>query len=315
MIFGRIAIALAALGLITASSHAQFIRHEVLPVETENLSVADVLSGTKGTKQMLAGLLRVAKAGPKQPVVILMHGAGGLGLARSPVDEWSRVLNEAGYSTFAVDGFAGRGINTPADLQRLPTLTRIRDVFAAREVLAKHPLIDPDKIAVMGFSHGGPAALFSNLERFQKQHGSAKFAAHISMYGVCGTRIHDEEGAVSPVLILHGTAEDWVPFEPCQEYAARLTKAGKNARFIPYEGAYHVFDSPGFGKVRNMPDATTTALCRHEEVEGGLVNVATKKPFVPTDACVKKGVTAGLDEAAMLKAHGDVKAFLGEVFK
>jgi hypothetical protein len=42
-------------------------------------------------------------------------------------------------------------------------------------------------------------------------------------------------------------------------------------------------------------------------------NAVSKQPLTPQDPCVRKGPTAGYNEAAMKKAHEDVKAFLLEV--
>jgi len=44
------------------------------------------------------------------------------------------------------------------------------------------------------------------------------------------------------------------------------------------------------------------------------LNAVSKQPLTPQDPCVRKGPTAGYNEAAMKKAHEDVKAFLLEVF-
>ena len=124
-------------------------------------------------------------------------------------------------------------------------MSRIYDLVGALDVLAKNPLVDPSKIAVMGFSHGGHAALYSSLERFGKLFSSdVRFAAHISVYGACNTTFHGDEAVTKPVLMLHGAADDWVPPAPCREYASRLTKAGKNVRYIEYPDAQQSSTGP-----------------------------------------------------------------------
>ena len=67
----------------------------------------------------VAGQLRVAQGTGqgtgKLPVVILMHGSGGMG---AQLDTWSRLFNAMGVSTFAIDGFTGRG-QTSVNTKRL----------------------------------------------------------------------------------------------------------------------------------------------------------------------------------------------------
>jgi dienelactone hydrolase len=181
------------------------------------------------------------------------------------------------------------------------------DAFAALKVLSKHPSVDADKIVVMGFSHGSAAALYSNVARFQKYYGDGlKFAAN-----VCGVKYHGDEDTVSPLLILHGTDEDWVPFAPCADYAQRLEKSGKEARIIGYPDSYHVFDSPAAGPVRKV-NFRTSAGCLLEETEGGVVSRDTKKPLDGADSCWKSGVTLGYNPETTKKAHEDALAFLRE---
>jgi dienelactone hydrolase len=282
------------------------------------MPAGDFLTGKKGTPVMLAGYLRLPKSNEKNSVVVLFHGAGGLGGEGRPVNDWSRVLNEAGIATFAVDSFSGRGIATLADAGRVSPVSRVVDAYRALELLSKHPLIDANKITVMGFSHGGGPALYSSLVRFQKLHGNPDlhFAAHISVYGGCGTTFHDDEVLTrQPVLLLHGTVDNWVPIGPCREYVARLSKAGMNVRLIEYPDAYHVFDGPALREPVNLPQAVTGRNCRFAEVEdGSLINAATKQPFSLSDPCFEKGVTIQYNEAAATKAHEDVKAFLRDAF-
>ena len=298
-------------------AEAQFARQEVHSFQSAETPAADFLAGKKGTPITLAGDLRVPKASGKHPTVVLLHGAGGVGADNGPVGEWSRVLNEAGYAVFIVDSWSGRGLQSIAtDTMRVSQMSRIYDLVGALETLAKNPLVDASKITVMGFSHGGQPALYSSLERFGKLFSSdVRFAAHISVYGSCNTTFLGDEAVTKPVLMLHGTADDWVLAAPCREYASRLTKAGKNVRYIEYPDAQHAFDGPARAQVMKVAQGLSSRRCRLAESEGGIVlNVETKQPFGPSDPCLERGVTVHYNEVAMKKAHGDVLAFLTNVF-
>jgi dienelactone hydrolase len=303
--------------LLAPQANAQYAREELLTFESATMSGGDFLTGKKGTPVTLAGDLRLPKANEKNPVVILLHSGAGLGGATDAVADWVRILNEAGIATFTVDSFTARGILSLADAGRLNSLVRVVDAYRALELLSKHRLIDPDKIVVMGGSHGGTPALYTSVIRFQKSHGNPdlRFAAHIVFYGLCATTYHDDDVLDQrPLLVLHGTADNAVSAAACRDYAARLAKAGNNVRFIEYPDAYHRFDSPNLRQPINLAQATSMVACRFAETDNGVVvNVATNQPPSKDDACLSKGVTFQYDEAAAKKSHEDVLAFLKEV--
>jgi len=313
----KVHLCMLAMLLVPTVAEAQFARQEVHPFQSADTPVTDFLAGKKGAPVTLAGFLRVPKASGKHPTIVLLHGATGVGGYNGPVGEWSRVFNEAGYAVFIVDSWSGRGLqNIGTDTTRVSTMSRIYDLVGALDVLSKNPLVEPSKIVVMGFSHGGQPALYSSLERFGKLFGpGAKPAAHISVYGSCGTTFREDEAVSKPVLMLHGAADDWVPAAPCREYASRLTKAGKNVRYIEYPEAYHVFDGPAVAQVTKIAQGLSGRKCSLAEGDGGVVlNVETKQSFGPSDPCLERGVTIHYNEAAMKKAHADALAFLKNVF-
>ena len=65
------AVALSAAG-VTSSADAQFVQEHIIAVESATpASAKDFLQGNKGPPVQLAGGLRLAKPGPKQPVVVI----------------------------------------------------------------------------------------------------------------------------------------------------------------------------------------------------------------------------------------------------
>ena len=98
-----------------------------------------------------------------------------------------------------MDSFSGRGAVTRDDVGRVSPVSRVVDAYRALDLLSKHPLVDANRIAVMGFSHGGGPGLYSSLLRFQKLHGNpdVHFAAYISVYGNCGTTFREDEALLS----------------------------------------------------------------------------------------------------------------------
>jgi len=125
-------------------------RIEAIPIQTLTISDQQFLKGdASGTPTTIAGTLRVARGTGQLPLVILMHGSGGI---EANTDLWRRQFESLGISTFALDSFTGRGIaNTVVDQSQLGRLNMILDLYRNLAVLAGHPRIDPNRIAVMGF--------------------------------------------------------------------------------------------------------------------------------------------------------------------
>ena len=310
-------IAGSAFPLEDVAAQAIF-RTEVYPVPTVTLGTADFLLGKKdGKPTMIAGELRIPKPGTDRlPAVVLVHGSGGVGPNSGM---WADELNKAGLATFVVDSFTGRGITqTVTDQSQLSSYAMMNDAFAALAVLARHPRIDPGKIAVMGFSKGAVPSIYASMNRFQTAYAAdgAGFAAHIGFYTPCNVAlIDDEKVGTRPIRLYHGLADDWVPVGPCRDYVARLKKAGADISLVEYPGAYHAFDNQMIPGTMQLPQALTARKCRFEEKQPGvIINNDTGQPATANDACIERGTTIAYNAEATAAARKDVVEFLTNLF-
>ena len=318
---GYVSILLWLLFICTGTAHAQLARIEVHSFESTTLTDQQILTGRKdGKPVVLAGELRIPRPGTDRlPAVIFLHGSGGIS---GFVDDWSQQLNPMGVATFILDSFTGRGlVSTVNDQDQLGRLAMTIDAYRALELLAKHPRIDPARIAVMGFSRGGQAALYSSLKRLYRMHGPAggvEFAAYITLYANCGTTyVNDVDIADKPVRMFHGSADDYVPVAPCRSYVERLRANGKDVRLTEYAGAHHVFDWAMLKTPVKLALAQTTRRCQlGEGPDGNIINSQTGQSFTTGgDPCVEKGVTIAYHPDAHSEALKAVKEFVGAALK
>ena len=240
--------ALLVLGALGApgAGHAQGSswpgRIEILPVRSQTLPLAGFLRGDKaGPGVLLGGELRLpAGASSRVPAVILIHGSGGIGAGP---DMWAHVLNKAGIAAFILDSFSGRGIVSTVEGQdQFNLLSMTLDAYRALDVLAAHPRIRPDRIAVWGFSKGAVPAVYAAVERFRASFGSHnRFAAHVGFYTPCNVAYDGDDkmgGVPDPGVALKagrgGHRPDRVRRQPARLRQPDLAASGRGA-----EGARH----------------------------------------------------------------------------
>lgn len=178
------------------------------------------------------------------PAVVLLHGCGGV----SPnVPAWAQWLQSEGYAALVVDSFQGRGLrNLCADSHPLMPAVRAADVYAAAAKLKSMGVVDGNRIAAMGFSHGGGTVLSAG--RTQSKHPDVKLRALIALYPGCGSQLLPPPDA-APLLILAGGKDDWTPAEPCQKLADAAREAGRPVTIVVYPDAHHCFDGAHLKKL------------------------------------------------------------------
>ena len=293
-------------------------RTELLPVQTLTLTDQQFLTGdNNGKPTAIVGQLRIAQGVGRLPLVVLQHGSAGFA---PNIEYWSRELNAAGISTFAIDGFTGRGLEeVNSNHALLGRLNFILDIYRSLDVLAPHPRIDPQRIALMGFSRGGQATLYASLKRFHRlwNKSGVEFAAYVPFYPDCMTTfLSDTEVVARPIRIFGGAQDDYNPIAACKAYVERLRAAGADVEVTEYPNASHAFDNPlGAQPAMLQPKFQSVRNCKIQEEAGLLINTDTKQPFAYTDACVVHGVHIGHDPVATQEAKQAVKELFEKVFQ
>jgi dienelactone hydrolase len=295
-------------------------RVEIYPIPSLTISDQQFLTGdANGSQVTLAGEFRIAQGAGRLPVVVMMHGSGGVG---ANIEPWVHAFNQMGISTFVIDGFTGRGLRSVStDQAQLGRLNFIVDIYRALEILASHPRVDPDRIVLMGFSRGGQAALYASLDRFQKlwNKSGVQFAGYIPFYPDCSTSyLTDTEVADRPIRIFHGMSDDYDPVESCKAFVARLQDKKRDVVLTEYPDAQHGFDAGlvGNSSVFVAAGSQTVRHCHIREGEGGaLLNADTGTPFSYQDSCVELNPHVGGNPVAAEAARKAVVEFLQGLFK
>jgi len=249
----------AMFGVIGAESAAQTGTEKIaFPSNDADLTKA-------APTELSAWLLRPEGAGPF-PAIVLLHGCSGLysGSQGEKLsarhDEWARKFRDAGYVALLPDSFNPRGhrqVCTLKDRPILSTRERPRDAYGALLFLQRRNDVIANRIAVMGWSHGGQTTL-ATLN--PKSPGRPKvlpkgdFRAGVALYPGCTTARDQAYGSVAPMLLLVGEADDWTPAAPCVAFAEAARERGAPIEVVAYPGAYHDFDAP------NVPIRLRTGL-------------------------------------------------------
>jgi dienelactone hydrolase len=226
----RVISALAAVAVLAspAASRAQ----------TVSIPVQDAPGSRMPSKPLNAYLTYPGGKGPF-PIVILLHGCGGIG---QHLTVWARRLAGWGYASLIVDSYAPRGVGRmcagPAEQRAVTPQDRVGDVVSAALWLRTKPDFDANRIGVVGFSNGGWTAMWATQRRYETQYPNLIKAA-ISYYGNCS---QPEQHGMVPLLALVGEADDWAaPATTCRAFGAQLSPA-QNFQMKTYPGAVHDFE-------------------------------------------------------------------------
>lgn len=301
---------LLALPSLLLASCSAATTHEF---NSANLSrPADLAQGTGRASVTVSGGLRLPEGEGRFPVVIYMHGSSGPLPRHEKV--WLSSFRDLGFATFQIDSFGPRGVrSTVGNQDAVTSYSMTRDVFAAMEMLAALPNVDPKRIGVMGSSKGGVVALLSSKRSWQRN-WNADLAFHIALYPFCQTfETYDID---APVLVMSGKKDEWVGHAYCATMVEEMKAAGVIGQFKLYD-AYHGWD--GRRGIRLLKHADGYANCRFRLGDDGSGFSLRSGQPIANDADLERelasckvegGQYIGRDDAALEASLADVTVFL-----
>ena len=194
--------------------------------------------------QEVFGILRLpdnASENKKFPLVIGVAGSLGWG---SQHHEYLKMYRDMGIATFELNSFKSRGVKSTVGTQtEVTTAMMILDVYRAFEVLAEHPNIDKNKVALTGWSLGGGVTLFSGWKPLKQAiNTELTFSAQLAFYPPCFIVPITIDFENIPTHVLIGELDTWTPAGACLELEDIMKKESYNFNVTVYENSYHSFD-------------------------------------------------------------------------
>ncbi len=194
------------------------------------------------------------------PALVMLHGCGGLRAVQNAYAD--RVL-EAGYAAVIVDSNGARGIGRFGAMSRVCTAQtlwgqdRAADIAAVLDRLQDTPGIDGNRLALIGWSHGGwslmEALAYSGSgvqPRALSDQGlslTSQVRLAIAMYPYCGIPMRTSGADIDPAVPLRAIlAEQDViaPHGACIRRFDRALAAGADVSYSVWDGQSHAFDEP-----------------------------------------------------------------------
>ena len=267
------------------------------------------------------------------PAMVIVPGSGGIAPGRE--HEYATWFKQRGIAAFVVEYYEPRGFGPDANyLIRTSAVTEfdlIADAYSALKLLGSSPLIDPERIGIIGFSYGGMAARLAMDTRIQQALApeATPFNLHIDAYGPCFQDLQAQDNGTAALLTLRGTEDASNELAACQRREDDIRALGNPVVAHIYQGAGHAWevekprffseDSPYLAGCELTYDTSGSPQLNGQPLNDYAIDashgtkMAARFSSAPKFAdCVGYGYIVGFDEATRDRAYADIAAFLNE---
>jgi dienelactone hydrolase len=268
-----------------------------------------------------------ASAARKVPAIVMLHGAAGVQQSRERI--YGPQYAAMGVAALVVDTFGSRrdmATDYVDRMLRITETTMVADAYTALAFLAARGEIDARRVALVGFSYGGMAAVLAAYDQVANRFapGGGRFAAHVGYYSPCLASFENNRATGAPILMLMGEKDVVVDRKRCGEIAAELRRGGAQVEEIVYSGAYSAWDGELGAPGNPLRRAHNIAPCRfnverNNTVRDARSGIEMSNPFfrkVILGVCSDRdGYLVARDPAVRVRSNRDVGKFLSKVFE
>ncbi|MBA4264586.1 MAG: hypothetical protein C0453_05850 [Comamonadaceae bacterium] len=210
----------------------------------ETVSFPASRSHTAEQVMLRADLSRPEGEGPF-PAVVLMHGCGGWQPAvRFTMNAYAEYLTQRGFVVLSVDSFGPRRrgggmVCESFDLLAQARDYRTHDAHDALRYLQTQNFVEGSNVFLMGQSNGGSVAI--HVAQGLGPHAADPASGYrgvVAFYPWCGAFGSHRVNLKTPLLVLGGERDDWVPASECKG----VRSTGAPMELVIYPEAAHSFD-------------------------------------------------------------------------
>ena len=209
--------------------------------------------------------------GKRYPVFDFYYGGPHAQMvARGWVDYFCEYMAQRGYVVFTLDnrGMARRGRQFSDGIYRQLGKLEVEDQVSGIHWLKSQPYVDAARIGVFGWSYGGfmtammlakasdeiaagvavaPVVDWTLYDTFYTEHYLDTPQDNAEGYALSGV-LHWLDGLKSPLLLVHGMADDNVLFANSTKLMAALQERGTQFQLMTYPGGKHGLSTPAMRK-------------------------------------------------------------------
>jgi dienelactone hydrolase len=205
------------------------------------------------------------------PVVIALHGCGGLAGHSEPVlpryRDWAEQLVKEGSAVLLPDSYGSRELGPQCRIKERrihASRERVVDILASRQWLVQQPWAARDRISLLGWANGASALLWAVRPQLSRK-VEPDFRSAIAFYPDCRISAGLGWSARVPTLLLIGAKDDVSSPPACRQMVDGARGRSALARIVVYPDAYHDFDQPNF-PVHAVSGTSDAAVPEHGHV-------------------------------------------------